>query len=86
MTTEADFNAAATAAPDDREALFAALDDLTAEEGHFEPVGAAHWALFEDRGTTLIVTFEELSSLLAAETACLGGMRWPRRGVGHICA
>ena len=86
MTTDADFSATATAAPDDREALFAALDDLTAEDGHFEPVGAAHWALFEDRGTTLIVTFEELGSLLAAENRLPWGHEVAKaRGWSHLC-
>ena len=69
-----------------REALFARLEDLTADEGHFEPVGARHWALFEDHGTTLLVTFEQLDAILAREN----GMPWGHaiaveRGWSHLC-
>lgn len=69
-----------------REALFARLDDLTAEEGHFEPVGARHWALFEDLGTTLLVSFEQLDAILGREN----GMPWGHaiaveRGWSHLC-
>lgn len=69
-----------------REALFARLDELTADEGHFEPLGTRHWALFEDHGTTLLVSFEQLDAILAREN----GMPWGHaiaveRGWSHLC-
>lgn len=69
-----------------RSALLARLEDLTAEEGHFEAVGPRHWALFEDRGTTLFVTFEQLDPILASAA----GMPWghalaAERGWSHLC-
>lgn len=71
---------------DARARLFQRLEDLTAEEGHFEPVGARHWALFEDIGTTLIVSFDQIDTILAAEN----GMPWCHsfaraRGWSHLC-
>lgn len=77
---------AQTTPPDNRLALFARLEEATAEEGHFEPVGKSHWALFEDAGTTLLVTFERLDALLAVEN----GMPWgtafaEERGWSHLC-
>ncbi len=86
MTTEANTVLSTQAAQDDRAALFAALEDLTAEEGHFEPVGASHWALFEDRGTTLIVTFEDLACVLVAENRLPWGHELAKaRGWSHLC-
>lgn len=62
------------------------LEELTAEEGHFEPLGDRHWALFEDLGTTLLVTFEQLDPILARES----GLPWghalaKERGWSHLC-
>lgn len=65
-----------------RAALLQRLEDLTADEGHFEGLGARHWALFEDVGTTLIVTFDQLDTIVASEA----GMPLPKIGVGRICA
>jgi len=69
-----------------RDTLFARLEALTAEEGHFEALGPRHWAFFEDAGTTLIVTFDQLDAILARETA----MPWghaiaAERGWSHLC-
>lgn len=69
-----------------RDALFQRLDELTAEEGHFEPVGRRHWCLFEDAGPQLLVTFERLETLTAAE----GVMPWghaiaAQHGWSHLC-
>ena len=69
-----------------RAALFDRLEELTAEEGHFEPMGDRHWALFEDRGTTLFVTFEQLDPILARDS----GLPWghelaKQRGWSHLC-
>ena len=67
-------------------ALLQRLDDLTAEEGHFEPVGARHWALFEDAGTTLIVTFDQMATILASDTGMPWGHGFARdRGWSHLC-
>lgn len=69
-----------------RAALLQRLEDLTAEEGHFEPVGARHWALFEDAGTTLIVTFDQMETILASETGMPWGHGFARdRGWSHLC-
>lgn len=69
-----------------RAALLQRLDDLTAEEGHFEPVGARHWALFEDAGTTLIVTFDQMATILASDTGMPWGHGFARdRGWSHLC-
>lgn len=69
-----------------RAAVLQRLDDLTAEEGHFEPVGARHWALFEDAGTTLIVTFDQMATILASDTGMPWGHGFARdRGWSHLC-
>ncbi|MFN3293761.1 MAG: phosphoadenosine phosphosulfate reductase [Gemmobacter sp.] len=41
------------------------LEELGEELGHFEPLGARHWALFVDEGPNLLVTFESLQTLAA---------------------
>lgn len=69
-----------------RAALLQRLEDLTAEEGHFEALGARHWALFEDVSTTLIVTFDQLDTILAGESAMPWGHAFARdRGWSHLC-
>jgi hypothetical protein len=71
---------------DARSALFARLEELTAEEGHFESVGARHWAFFEDVGTTLFVTFEDIATILAAEDGMPSGHAIAKaRGWSHLC-
>lgn len=57
--------AAAAALPADRAGWCAALTALTEVEGHFEPVGPRHHALFLDQGPTLLVTFEDAVALRA---------------------
>ena len=69
-----------------RAALLQRLEELTAEEGHFEALGARHWALFEDVGTTLIVTFDQLDTILANESAMPWGHVFARDGGwSHLC-
>lgn len=69
-----------------RAALFARLDEATEEVGHFETVGARHWAYFEDAGPQLIVTFDTVQNLLA-----LNGQMPPCHGIAqangwsHLC-
>lgn len=77
---------AALAQESARSDLFARLEILTQEEGHFEPVGAQHWALFEDVGTTLLVSFEKLDTLLAnPETLSNGHTVARSNGWSHLC-
>ena len=50
----------------DPRGLWAAkLEKMTAESGYFHQLGANHFGFFLDEGTTLLVTFESLSSVLA---------------------
>jgi hypothetical protein len=42
-----------------------ALDDIGEERGYFEPLGPAHAAVFTDRGSTLLVTFESRERIRA---------------------
>jgi hypothetical protein len=59
-------SAPATAgAPLKREAWFAWIEELCAEEGYFEPLGKRHWAYFHDDGPILLVSFESLDRILA---------------------
>lgn len=48
-----------------REEWFDRIEDLCAEEGYFEPVGARHHAFFHDDGPVLLVSFESLDRILA---------------------
>lgn len=69
-----------------RAMLLQRLEDLTAEEGHFEPLGQRHWALFEDAGTTLLVTFDQLGTIMASEAGMPWGHGFARdRGWSHLC-
>ena len=43
------------------------LDKLTEESGYFLNLGDRHSALFLDEGTTLLVSFESLTDVLATE-------------------
>jgi hypothetical protein len=67
-TLPTDLAAAAAALPADRAGWCAALTALTEDEGHFEPVGAHHHALFLDQGPTLLVTFEDAAALRARQS------------------
>ena len=50
----------------DPRGLWAAkLEKMTAESGYFHQLGANHFGVFLDEGTTLLVTFESLRSVLA---------------------
>lgn len=55
----------ATVAVLDRDAWFARIDALCAEEGYFEPLGDRHHAYLHDDGPILLVTFESLARILA---------------------
>ena len=41
------------------------VEATTEEAGYFHRLGAAHWAYFQDEGTTLLVSFEPLAAILA---------------------
>lgn len=72
--------------PPTREALFARLEELTAEEGHFEPLGKRHWALFEDRDPVLLVSFASLEALLSGGEALSGAHEVAKaKGWSHLC-
>ena len=49
----------------DRASWLARMDEICAEEGYFEPLGARHHAFFADEGSTLLVTFEGLDAIRA---------------------
>ncbi|WP_395004576.1 phosphoadenosine phosphosulfate reductase [Cypionkella sp.] len=50
---------------DPRASWAAKLEEMTAEVGYFHTLGSRHFGFFVDEGTTLLVTFENLSSVLA---------------------
>ena len=49
----------------DRESWMARLEEICAEEGYFDPVGAHHHAFFTDEGPVLLVSFETIDSVRA---------------------
>jgi hypothetical protein len=42
-----------------------AIDEIGEERGYFQPLGAAHWAIFTDEAPILLVTFETIASARA---------------------
>lgn len=75
-----------TTAAADRAGLLQRLEELTAEEGHFEALGRHHWALFEDRGTVLLVTFDQIDPILASADLMPWGHGFAaERGWSHLC-
>lgn len=51
--------------PDARTEWVARLEQVTEESGYFYNLGQRHYAFFADEGTTLLVTFETLSNVMA---------------------
>ncbi|WP_151720407.1 phosphoadenosine phosphosulfate reductase [Gemmobacter serpentinus] len=49
----------------DHASWLARLDEICADEGYFEPLGARHHAFFADEGPTLIVSFETVEQVRA---------------------
>ena len=47
------------------------LSEMGEDLGHFEALGARHWALFIDEGPTLLVSFESLETLRALPAGSL---------------
>lgn len=71
-TTPADVDAALDTSQDGvveltRDEWLEALDELGEERGYFEPLGPDHSAIFTDQGSTLLVTFETIDSIMEAE-------------------
>ena len=61
-----------TAAPPLSEAdWLARLEETGEQTGYFEPLGPDHLALFGDQSTTLLVTFESMAGIRAADSAAL---------------
>ncbi len=64
----------------------AEMEITTAEEGYFHRVGARHWAYFDDRGTTLLVSFDSAGAIrdrkghLPLAQALTAGHGW-----SHLC-
>ncbi|PTX46337.1 hypothetical protein IQ03_03768 [Gemmobacter caeni] len=64
----------------------ARLEEITEEEGYFEPLGTRHFAFFADEGPTLLVTFETLESIRARpEQMPEGCQAVARNGWSHLC-
>lgn len=63
------------------------IEQMGEEAGHFEPLGAQHWAVFSDDGPTLLVTFETLekiSSGAAGEMPFCHNLA-AQNGWSHLC-
>lgn len=50
-----------------REGWHAALEDMAEERGYCQKLGSEHTALFTDRGSTLLVTFETTTRIMEAD-------------------
>lgn len=48
----------------DRDAWEQRMEQATEDSGYFHSLGDAHWAYFADEGTTLLVSFETVESVL----------------------
>lgn len=53
----------AAGTPQSRADCLTALRRMGDEQGYFKPLGAHHWALFNEDGQTLLVTFETLEAV-----------------------
>lgn len=63
-----------------------AMEKATEDSGYFHNLGDKHWALFTDEGTTLLVSFETLGSILARPGQMpLGHAVAMSRGWSHLC-
>lgn len=79
---------AESAAPvaESRESWLAMLDQIGEDAGHFEPLGARHWALFVDEAPTLLVTFEQAEDIRARPGQLpLGHDLAKEKGWSHLC-
>ena len=84
-------SAAAEAAPAvntplDRAGWCARMDQLTAEEGYFESLGARHYAFLHDDGPILFLSFQPLDRILARPGQMpLGHVIAKANGWSHLC-
>ena len=71
----------------DRESWLALMDVIGEEAGHFQTVGARHWAFFSDDSPTLLVTFEDMASIRATrrDQMPLGHGIAKAKGWSHLC-
>lgn len=72
----------------DRDGWLARIAEIFDEEGHFEPLGAHHWAAFwDDSPSVLVVTFERMETIRGAGGAQmpLGHVVARARGWSHLC-
>ena len=73
-------------APLDRQAWCDRMEELTAEEGYFEPLGARHFAFLHDDGPILLVSFERLDRILARPGQMPSGHDTAKaNGWSHLC-
>lgn len=70
----------------DRASWIARMEEICEDEGHFEALGARHFAFFADEGTTLLVSFETLADIRAEPRQMPKGMAMAERhGWSHLC-
>lgn len=73
-------------APLDRQGWCDRMEELTAEEGYFEPLGAKHYAFLHDDGPILFVSFETLDRVLARPGQMPAGHETAKaNGWSHLC-
>lgn len=82
----ADLPADASAATD-KASWLAAMDRIGEEAGHFQTLGARHWAFFSDESPTLLVSFEEIGAIRARTPGQmpLGFEIAKAKGWSHLC-
>ncbi|MGH1425081.1 MAG: phosphoadenosine phosphosulfate reductase [Pseudooceanicola sp.] len=69
----------------DKPDWLSAVVDFSEEHGYFQPLGKYHFASFIDHGTTLLVTFETISSMRADDGESLGWHMVRDAGWSHLC-
>jgi hypothetical protein len=64
-----------------------AIEDVTEEDGSFEPLGKRHFAAFIEKGATLLVTFETIQGIgaLSEMAQPLGWELIKEAGWSHLC-
>lgn len=70
----------------DRDGWLGLLREMGEEGGSFEPLGPRHWALFNEDGSDLLVTFDALETIMAGEAGTMPpafGLA-TRRGWSHL--
>jgi len=71
---------------DTRESWLAKMDRIGEDAGHFQTLGARHWAFFVDESPTLVVTFETVEDIRARPGQMpLGYDIAAAKGWSHLC-